>query len=201
MPKSSETIEADSLNVFDFLVNSLEMNPENIFVAGRSIGSGPSVYLASKRNPGALILISPFKALRETAGDIVGIFKYLLANKFNNIERMPDVSCPTLFIHGQLDKLIPFSHSKDLASASTGPTELVFPEDMDHDQFDEVEDLLIPLTKFLKRHSLLDESEPMKEIPEKFFEIPNYICTPEGDLLFKFKPDLITKTLRKMLNN
>jgi hypothetical protein len=33
---------------------------KDIIILGRSIGSGPACYLSSKRNPGALALISAF---------------------------------------------------------------------------------------------------------------------------------------------
>jgi hypothetical protein len=38
---------------------------ENVFAAGRSIGTGPVVYLASnERNIGGVILISPFRSIK-----------------------------------------------------------------------------------------------------------------------------------------
>jgi len=34
---------------------------------GRSIGSGPAIFLSRYRNPGMLFLISPFSSIRKVA--------------------------------------------------------------------------------------------------------------------------------------
>jgi hypothetical protein len=36
---------------------------------------------------------------------------YLIANRFNNQEKMPYVKSPVVFIHGKRDQLIPYDHS------------------------------------------------------------------------------------------
>ena len=53
-------IYQDALDIYDFLVHVLDLGPDQILVFGRSIGSGPSTYLARHRNIGALILFAPF---------------------------------------------------------------------------------------------------------------------------------------------
>jgi hypothetical protein len=81
--KSAKIIEEDSLLVFDYFVNELKVSPDDIVVCGRSIGSGAAVFLAANRNPGACILLSPFKSIRETVGAICGGFiKYLIADRY-----------------------------------------------------------------------------------------------------------------------
>ena len=81
-------------------------------VFGRSIGSSPACYLAKHRKPSALMLMSPFKSIREIAKDLVGrVLSYVIAERFRNIDIIKDVTCPILIIHGQKDKLVPFYHS------------------------------------------------------------------------------------------
>jgi len=79
--KSSTTIELDSVTLFDYFVNSIGINPKDIAVCGRSIGSGPACYLAEKRNPGAVILISPFTSIKNTVKSLVGILNILVADR------------------------------------------------------------------------------------------------------------------------
>jgi hypothetical protein len=80
--KSSEKVLHDSLTVYDYLIDYLKIDEENIFVFGRSIGSGPSLYLSSKRNPGSLILMSPFTSVRAVVGNLVGNFlKYFISER------------------------------------------------------------------------------------------------------------------------
>lgn len=56
--------------------------------------------------------MSPFKSIRETAKDLVGRFLSMaIAERFRNIDVIKQVRCPIHIIHGQKDKLIPYSHS------------------------------------------------------------------------------------------
>ena len=154
--KSAETIEEDSLTLFDFLTNECKMNNKDIIVCGRSIGTGPATYLASKRKPGALILISPIKSLKDTVKNLIGPVQYLVRNRFNNYERISDVTCPLLIIHGQKDSLIPFEDSIKLCEKTGGPYELVLPENMKHNDVHLYDDFFETIQSFLKRHNMLN---------------------------------------------
>ena len=182
--------------VFDFFVKELGVNEKDIIVCGRSIGSGPAVYLSANRNPGALILISPFKSIRETANTILGIFKVIVADRFKNIEIIPGVTCPLLLIHGQRDNLIPFTHSIELSQKTGGPYELILPEEMDHNEFHAYDDFLDPINSFLKRHNLLNISNNNKIlVKQEYLEIPEYLTDPEN----LKKKDIMSKMIRKFL--
>jgi fermentation-respiration switch protein FrsA (DUF1100 family) len=191
-------IEEDSLVVFDYFVKELGVNEKDIILCGRSIGSGPAVFLAANRNPGAVVLISPFKSIRETANSILGMLKFIIAERFKNIDIIDKVTCPLLLIHGQKDDLIPFSHSIELSQKTGGPYELLLPEEMDHNEFNLYEDFLEPITNFLKRHSLLNISSSNKiTFAKELFEIPDYVTDPSNDSIKK--KDMMSKFLRKML--
>ena len=73
----------------------------DIILFGRSIGSSPASYVANRRNPAALILMSPFKSLREVAKDLVGWFLSLaIAERFRNIDLISEIKCPVFIVHG-----------------------------------------------------------------------------------------------------
>lgn len=111
------TIMLDSETVYDYLTNKLKISPKNIIVFGRSIGSGPATYLASRRKVGALILMSAFTSIRAVVKDFAGRWaQYLIKERFNNLENIAKVSCPTFLVHGQKDKLIPYTQSEALHS-------------------------------------------------------------------------------------
>ena len=195
--KSAETIEEDSLTLFDFLTNECKMNNKDIIVCGRSIGTGPATYLASKRKPGALILISPIKSLRDTVKNLIGPVQYLVRNRFNNYERISDVTCPLLIIHGQKDSLIPFEDSIKLCEKTGGPYELVLPENMNHNDVHLYDDFFEPIQSFLKRHNMLNYKEKEINIAQKFFEIPDYLENKDQNIN---NNDWVSSLVRKMLN-
>jgi len=76
---NEENILDDAEYVFDYLHQILGIDPKNMIVFGRSMGSGPATHVASTRNPGCLLLMSAFKSIRSIAEDQAGsILKYLI---------------------------------------------------------------------------------------------------------------------------
>ena len=55
---------------------------------GRSLGSGPAVQIASKFQPGGLILMSGYTSIKSVANNKVGFLSFLLAEQFNNLDKM-----------------------------------------------------------------------------------------------------------------
>jgi len=115
---SSDTqILNDAETVFDYLTTKLSIHPKDIIVFGRSMGSGPASYLASRKNVGALVLMSAFTSIRAVVRDLAGKWaQYLIKERFNNLEYMSRVTCPTFLIHGLKDNLIPYKQSQELHS-------------------------------------------------------------------------------------
>mmetsp|Transcript_24646 Transcript_24646/g.38082 ORF Transcript_24646/g.38082 Transcript_24646/m.38082 type:complete len:343 (-) Transcript_24646:342-1370(-) len=114
---AEEHCYADIDAVYEHLTTVRGMKPSQIVLFGRSLGSGPSCYLASKtsaegRPVAGLILHSPFTSVYRVVAD-VGCT--LSGDKFPNIDFAPDIRCSVLFIHGTADKIIPHSHSESLS--------------------------------------------------------------------------------------
>lgn len=93
---SEDNCYADIEAVYDYLTLELELEPQNIILYGRSIGSGPSCHLAEKVSRehlegtglGGLILHSAFTSVFRIVADI-GIT--ILGDKFVNVEKMGSV--------------------------------------------------------------------------------------------------------------
>jgi pimeloyl-ACP methyl ester carboxylesterase len=104
-----EAIEA----AWSHLTISKGIAPSRIIIVGRSVGSGPSVWLAERKSPAGLILISPFTSVFAVRIP-VPIFPY---DRFPSLKRIPQVQCPLLVIHGEEDTLISASHGRRLVDA------------------------------------------------------------------------------------
>lgn len=150
--KSDKTMEEDAVRMFDFLVDTIGFDPGNILVFGRSIGTGPATYLASKRPKcKLLLLVSPFMSLRSAVKDMASVFSFFVRERFPNLKRMGDVKCPLLIIHGEKDKVINVKHSRELFKRCTAKyKKLKTPENMDHNKYRLYDDLIIPAVQFLK---------------------------------------------------
>jgi hypothetical protein len=87
----------------------LHIPEKDIILLGRSIGSGPATWLASVKNPGALILMSGFTSIKAVAKHLAGSFAgAFVKERFKNKRFMPCLKCPTLFIHGKRDNVVPY---------------------------------------------------------------------------------------------
>jgi abhydrolase domain-containing protein 17 len=156
-------IEKDALTIFDFLV-SCGVKDEKIMVIGRSLGSGPATFLASRRNVGALVLISPFKSVRSVAHDVASYASILVKERFNNKKLIQKVECPTLLIHGKADNIIGYHHSVHLEKCCKSKSkELRLPELMTHTNFDLKIDLMRPMADFLEKNKIFPKELPPEE--------------------------------------
>ena len=84
--KASESkIKEDAEYVYKFCLYDMGIEEKDIFVFGSSMGSGPASYLAGTFNPGLLVLQSAYTSIRRAAGDRVGCLRFLVAERFDNI--------------------------------------------------------------------------------------------------------------------
>lgn len=124
----NSTVEGPSENMcyrnieaaFRYLTETRKIPASQIILYGRSLGSGPSCYLAAKtaltgNSCVGLILHSPFLSVYKIAADLNGL--NMLGDIFNNEKRAKNVRCPTLIIHGKDDEVVPFFHSQRLLAA------------------------------------------------------------------------------------
>ena len=147
--KSAEVICENSLIVYSFIKQKFKARDEDIFVVGRSLGTGPAIYLSSKEKPKSLILISPFKSIKSVTN---AFFSFFLLDIFKSIDIINKVSSPILFIHGLNDPLIDFSHSEELIAKAgkNGEDDIVLNPHMTHNDFDVEKDIFTKILKFLK---------------------------------------------------
>jgi fermentation-respiration switch protein FrsA (DUF1100 family) len=114
--------------VYAYLVEDLRIPAARILAHGRSVGSGPSTYLASRKPLGGLILESPF----TSAFRVVLPFRIFPFDRFPNLRRMGRVRCPVLVIHGAADTTIPIWHGKALYEAASEPKQCRWVDGADH---------------------------------------------------------------------
>jgi hypothetical protein len=159
----------DAVKMFDFLEKTLGFPQNNIFIFGRSIGTGPASYLASKRpNAKMLILLSPYTNLKAVANDFVGFLSIFFKDRFNNLKCMETVNCPLIIIHGKQDNIIKVCHSDKLyEKCETRFKRLIQPRMMNHNHFKLYEDLLNPIFFFLERiNKELGINENNRKVPD-----------------------------------
>ena len=105
----------DIETVYLHLTENLNINPDHIILYGRSIGSGPTSFLAEKYRLAGVILHS---GLMSGLRVVLNLRWTLPFDKFPNIDRMPNIDCPVYIIHGTRDEIVPFYHAEELHKAT-----------------------------------------------------------------------------------
>lgn len=150
-PLSEESIYQDAETVYQHITRKFRLKESQIILFGRSLGTAPAIHLASLFKPLALILISPFCSIRAAAGALsFPLLAKLVRERFDNQTKIQLVTCPLMIIHGMKDALVPVGQSHTLINlALSEKKRLVTPPEMTHSEFDLLNDVGIPISRFV----------------------------------------------------
>jgi fermentation-respiration switch protein FrsA (DUF1100 family) len=118
----------DITAAWQYLTETLQIPPQRIIILGRSVGSGPSVWLATQKPAAGLILESPF----VSAFRVVTKYNILPFDPYDNLSRIKNVRCPVLIIQGREDEVVGFWHGPVLYEAANEPKMNFWVEDAGH---------------------------------------------------------------------
>lgn len=118
--KPSEQGCYDCINsVYEYLVTDNNINSNDIILFGRSIGTGPTVDLASRLSKNdvcalkGIILQSPYTSIFGVVSQKIATASMCI-DKFRNKSKIDSVTCPITVLHGDQDEIIPFDHAEKL---------------------------------------------------------------------------------------
>ena len=98
---------------------SQNISPKRIIAIGISLGTGPTLELAIKKNLAGIILISPYTSIFNVLTN--KILNYHIdcnipyIDTFRNIDKIKNLNIPIFLIHGKKDSTIPYSHTVELS--------------------------------------------------------------------------------------
>ncbi|WP_415406400.1 alpha/beta hydrolase [Sulfurovum sp. CS9] len=112
---SEKGIYSDALAIFD----QIRSKHNDISVLGRSLGSGVSTYLASKREFEKLVLITPYDSAQSMVQERFPMYpmSILLKDKYDSVGRVKDIKSKTLILIAGDDNVILMKHTKQLIEA------------------------------------------------------------------------------------
>lgn len=111
-----ETFLNDGLISYDYAHDSLGY--DRIVVYGHSMGTGVAAYIASLREPTAVVLETPYYSMELIAEDQYPYLPlFILDYPLRSFEYLQNVTCPLLAFHGTRDEVIPYAeHAQRLAN-------------------------------------------------------------------------------------
>ena len=110
-----------------YLLDERRLAPQDIVIAGRSLGAAVAADLASRTAPAAVVLESAFISVPAMAAEIYpwlppglpGLYRYDTRAKLAQITR------PLLIVHSRDDEIIPFAHAQTLFAEAGGPKQFL----------------------------------------------------------------------------
>jgi len=109
-PCESFCYEAVS-SVYDYVTNERNISPNSIIAFGRSLGTGPTCEIASRKTFGGVILQSP---LLSAVRVVFNTPFNLPVDIFINQDKINKISVPIFIMHGYEDRVISIDHGKKL---------------------------------------------------------------------------------------
>lgn len=112
---------------FDWLIEQQGIPDKRIVLYGQSLGGGVALDLAVRRHCRCLVLDRTFTSLPEVAQSHYPWLPvhWCMRNRFNNMAKIVWFKAPVFFAHGDVDTLIPVTHSERLFAAVTAPKQLL----------------------------------------------------------------------------
>lgn len=137
---SEKNMYADVMAAWSTLTTVFGVAEEQTIIYGQSIGTVPTIYLATRSRPKAVVLHSPFTSGLRLL--IPNTKKTNCCDVFPNIDRIPRITAPVLVIHGTHDEIIDLSHAVQIYQKCASPLAPLFVEGAGHNDVDLYEEYL-----------------------------------------------------------
>ena len=120
-------LRKDALAARDYVIGRADVDPRRLVYFGESLGTAVAAELAVQHSPAALILRSPFTSMTAVGQHHYPILPiaWLLRDRYATIERIAQVSAPTLVIGGDADTIVPIAQTRQVYEAARDPKRLL----------------------------------------------------------------------------
>lgn len=147
------------------LVEKYGAREENIILYGQSVGSGPTLDLASRLPQlRAVVLHSPILSGLRVMYPVKRTYWFDI---YKNIDKIPSLYCPVLVIHGTADDVVDCSHGKQLWELCKEKYEPLWVKGGNHCDLELYPEYIKHLKKFI---SAIEKSAHLKNGPVPFTE-------------------------------
>lgn len=122
---SEQGLYLDVRAAYDHLLGPLNQPASSVILFGHSLGGAVAVDCALDRPVAGLVVQASFTHIRDTARAFYPHFPIHLAarHQFVSVDKVPRLTVPKLFIHGQSDETVPFELGRRLFEAASEPKE------------------------------------------------------------------------------
>ncbi len=131
---SEQGLYEDALGAYAYLTRTRHIRPERLILFGRSLGAAVAGEVATQEPASGLIPESCFPSIESVAKFHYGGLPVhlLLGAEYRLIDRLPQLSLPKLFVHGDQDDIVPLELGKQVFEAALPPKSFYVVRGADH---------------------------------------------------------------------
>ncbi len=120
---SEQGLYLDAEAAWKYLVEEMEVKPEDIIIFGRSLGGPLAAHIAAQNSVRACIVESTFTSAKDIASSLYPLYPVglICRFKFETLQSILKKSAPLLVVHSSDDEIIPFSHGRKIYEAAADP--------------------------------------------------------------------------------
>ena len=136
-PTESE-VYRDSQAAWSYLVEQRQIEPQNIFIYGHSLGGAISIDLGVRQpNVAGIIVENTFTSMKEMVNYLGSFYQLfpadlILHQRFDSLSKLRLLQVPLLLIHGTEDYTVPCYMSERLFQAASVPKRILLVPDANH---------------------------------------------------------------------
>jgi fermentation-respiration switch protein FrsA (DUF1100 family) len=125
----------DAQGAVDYLRGRPSVDPNRLVLFGRSLGCAIAAEAASKSQPYALVLESPFTSVQAMAKRVYPFLPgagRLVRTRYDCLSRVGSVGAPVMVLHGDQDSIVPYEMGREVYEAASPPKRFYRIEGADH---------------------------------------------------------------------
>ena len=120
---SEEGTYRDAEAAWEYLRHARLAQPQDVVIAGESLGGAVGTWLAAKVQPRAVLLFSTFTSVNDLGAQVYWFLPVRLLSRigYDNLENLKRIQAPVFIAHSRDDDVVPYSHGRKLFEAAREP--------------------------------------------------------------------------------
>lgn len=126
VPSESGTYR-DAQAAWQYVTVKKGIAPSSIVLFGESLGGAVAAWLATRKEPGLLVLASAFTSVPDMGAKLYPFLPVRLLSRFDydTLNYLQSVTCPVFVAHSPQDEIVPFTQGQALYEAAPGPKQFL----------------------------------------------------------------------------
>jgi len=113
----------DAGAAWQYLLTERAARPQDIVIAGESLGAAVATWLAAQITPRAVVLLSTFTSVNDLGAQVYWFLPVRLLSRigYDNLANLKRIRAPVFVAHSRDDDIVPYTHGRKLFDAAAEP--------------------------------------------------------------------------------